>query len=89
MLGLPGDGRVRLRATATDRVPKDPERRAYLRAVVRPAAAGYVATPAGGQGSHQLRALLAANALLVVPEGAAAAEPGSTYDAVLIGEPSA
>jgi gephyrin len=65
---------------------KDLERRAYLRVVVRREGDRYVASAAGGQGSNQLRPLAAGNGLLVVPEGEAAAEPGSTYDALLIGE---
>jgi len=65
-------------------VPKDRDRRAYLRVVIRPEADGWLATPAGGQGSAQLRALAAANALLVVPEGEAAGEAGARYDAVLL-----
>jgi molybdopterin molybdotransferase len=87
MLGLAGAGRVVLRAEAGERIGKDLERRAYLRVVVRPAeAGGYVAAAAGGQSSNQLRPLAVGNALLVVPEGEAAAEHGSTYDAILIGE---
>jgi molybdopterin molybdotransferase len=86
MLGLPGSGRVTLRATPEQRIVKDPERRAYLRVVLRRGGDGYVAAPAGGQGSAQLRPLAAANALLVAPEGSDAAEPGVTYDAVLTGE---
>jgi molybdopterin molybdotransferase len=86
MLGLAGTGRVTLRAVAGERIGKDLERRAYLRVVLRREGDGFVAAPAGGQGSNQLRPLAAGNALLVVPEGEAAAEPGSTYDALLIGE---
>jgi molybdopterin molybdotransferase len=86
MLGLAGSGRVTLRAVAGERIGKDLERRAYLRVVLRRAEDGYVADAAGGQASNQLRPLAAGNALLVVPEGEAAAEPGSTYDALLIGE---
>jgi molybdopterin molybdotransferase len=86
MLGLAGSGRVLLRATATERVPKDLERRAYLRVTLRPEGDGHVAAPAGGQGSAQLRPLAAANGLLIVPEGEGAAEPGVAYDAVLTGE---
>ncbi len=87
MLGLHGSGRSRLRAVAASRMRKDLERRAYLRVVLQPdGAGGHVAVPAGGQGSAQLRPLAAANALLIVPEGEAAAEPGTTYDVLLTGE---
>ncbi len=84
MLGLPGDGRLHLIARLDATVPKDRERRAYLRVVLRSDHDGWLATPAGGQGSAQLRSLAAANALLVVPEGEAAGEAGARYDAVLL-----
>jgi molybdopterin molybdotransferase len=86
MLGLTGSGRQTLRAVARDRIPKDPERRAYLRVRVTSGADGLEAHTAGGQASSQLRSLAAANALLVVPEREPAAEPGRTYDALLLGE---
>ncbi|HTE66755.1 MAG TPA: molybdopterin-binding protein, partial [Candidatus Binatia bacterium] len=47
MLGLPGDGRLRVRARAEEAMAKDPERRAYLRVVVREEAGEYVARSAG------------------------------------------
>jgi len=85
MLGLAGDGRMRIRVRLTEPVNKDAERRAYLRVVVRREGDGWVAAPAGGQGSAQLRAMAAANALLVVPEGGATATAGAEYDAILLG----
>jgi len=84
MLGLAGDGRLHITARLDETVPKDPDRRAYLRVVVRSGSDGWVASPSGGQGSAQLRALAAANALLVVPEGDAAGEAGGRYDAILL-----
>jgi molybdopterin molybdotransferase len=85
MLGLPGNGRLTLPVRVRERIPKDVERRAYLRVQVVHGADGLEATPSGGQQSSQLRPLAAANALLIVPEGESAAEPGGTYDAVLLG----
>lgn len=85
MLGLAGDGRMHLPAVVEDRIGKDAARRAFLRVVLERGADGSVrARPAGGQQSSQLRPLAAANALLVVPEGADAAEPGRTYDAIVL-----
>jgi molybdopterin molybdotransferase len=84
MLGLTGDGRLHLTARLDATVRKDAERRAYLRVVVRADHGGWLASPAGGQGSAQLRSLAAANALLVVPEGEAAGQAGARYDAVLL-----
>ena len=85
MLGLPGDGRTRVRATPTERIAKDAPRRAFLRVRVREHGGAFEAEPAGGQQSSQLRPMADANALLVVPEGPDAAEPGRAYDAILIG----
>jgi molybdopterin molybdotransferase len=85
MLGLAGSGRVTLPALSRERIPKDAERRAYLRVQVVRGADGLEATPAGGQQSSQLRPLATGNALLIVPEGVPAAEPGGTYDALLLG----
>jgi molybdopterin molybdotransferase len=67
-------------------MPKDPERRAFLRVQVRNESGEMVARSAGGQGSAQLRPLAAANALLVVPEGEEAADPHRSYEAILLGE---
>jgi molybdopterin molybdotransferase len=85
MLGLTGDGRLHVHAFATERMRKDAARRAFLRVVVERDAGGFVARPAGGQGSAQLRPLAAANALLIVPEGVEAAEPGEPYEAIVTG----
>lgn len=84
MLGLTGDGRQHVPARLDTLVPKDRDRRAYLRVVVRSAADGWLATPAGGQSSAQLRGLAAANALLAIPEGEPAGEAGARYDATLL-----
>jgi molybdopterin molybdotransferase len=85
MLGLPGDGRQRVRAQAAERIGKDRQRRAYLRVRVQSADNGYVARSAGGQQSSQLRSMADANALLVVPEGVPATQPGDRYEAILLG----
>jgi molybdopterin molybdotransferase len=85
MLGLMGSGRVILPATACERMPKDEQRRAYLRVRLSPGSGGLEARPAGGQASSQLRPLADADALLIVPEGEPAAEPGRTYDALILG----
>jgi molybdopterin molybdotransferase len=85
MLGLTGDGRLRVRARVDETLGKDPRRRAYLRVRVERDADGHRAVSAGGQSSSQLVPLASANALLVVPEGVAATEPGATYEAILLG----
>ncbi len=86
MLGLPGDGRQHLSARLEGRLGKDRERRAYLRVRVERTNDGYRARSAGGQQSSQLRSMADANALLIVPEGAPAGEPGESYDIIVLGE---
>jgi molybdopterin molybdotransferase len=88
-LGLAGDGRLHVRAVLDEDLPKDPERAAYLRVRVRQTDAGWAARPAGGQLSSQLRALAAANGLLVVPGGEPAGRAGHRYETILLGEPDA
>jgi molybdopterin molybdotransferase len=87
MLGLPGDGRLRVRATATERTPKDRGRRAFLRVILTGTDGGYHTRPAGGQQSSQLRPMADANALLVIPEASDAAEPGIGYEAIVLEPP--
>lgn len=84
MLGLSGDGRMRVRAVPETRMPKDPSRRAYLRVGVYEENGEVHARSAGGQLSSQLRPMAEANGLLVVPEGEEAAEPGRSYEAILV-----
>jgi len=85
MLGLIGDGRLRVAARVTETIGKDPTRRAYLRVRIERDADRYRAIAAGGQGSSQLLPLASANALLIVPEGVASTEPGCSYEAMLLG----
>jgi molybdopterin molybdotransferase len=85
MLDLPGDGRLRVRARADERLGKDVARRAYLRVRVEGDGGEYLAASAGGQASSQLLPLAWANALLIVPEGIDATRPGEFYEAILTG----
>ena len=83
MLDLGGDGRLHVRATPTERMTKDASRRAFLRVSVWREDGEIHARPAGGQQSSQLRPLADGNALLVVPEGADAAETHLSYEAIV------
>jgi molybdopterin molybdotransferase len=83
MVGQIGDGRLHVMATPTERMPKDPARRAFLRVGVWREDGEIHARPAGGQQSSQLRPLADGNALLVVPEGTDAAETHLTYEAIV------
>jgi molybdopterin molybdotransferase len=84
MLGLPGDGRLRVRARPAARMEKDVARRAFLRVSIREEDGEVRARSAGGQLSSQLRPMADANALLVVPEGDPAAEPDRSYEAIVL-----
>jgi molybdopterin molybdotransferase len=73
------------RAVLLDRTTKSAGRRAFLRVVAERSAAGDVVRDergrarirlAGGQGSHVLSALAAADGLAVIPEALEAVEPG-------------
>lgn len=86
MLGLRGDGRLHLAARLEGPIPKDRDRRAYVRVVLRREGVGFSARSAGGQGSAQLRGMGEANALLAIPEGEPAGMAGATYDAIVFGE---
>ena len=83
MLDLPGDGRLHVRATPTERIEKDTPRRAFLRVGVWHEDGEIHARPAGGQASSQLRPMADGNALLIVPEGVDAAEAPLTYEAIV------
>jgi molybdopterin molybdotransferase len=83
MLGLVGDGRLHIRAVPTERMPKDRDRRAFLRVGVWQEDGRIHARPAGGQLSSQLRPMADANALLIVPEGSEAAEAPDAYEAIV------
>jgi molybdopterin molybdotransferase len=86
VLGLAGDGRLHVEAVLDEDQRKDPERAAYIRVRVRQTDAGWAARPAGGQLSSQLRALAAANGLLVIPRGEPAGRAGHRYATILLGE---
>ena len=88
MLGLSGDGRIHVRATAEARIPKDTARRAFVRATIWKEDGTIWARAAGGQLSSQLRPMADANALLVVPERQDAAEAGLAYEAIVLRDTS-
>lgn len=62
-------------------------RESYLRAVVTKGGDRYIAHSAGGQGSNILSALVNANALVIVPEGAMAVPAGSVVKAWMLDWP--
>jgi len=84
MLGLVGDGRLRVRARPETRMGKDVDRRAFLRVSLWAQDGEVRARSAGGQLSSQLRPMADANALLIVPEGEPAAETDRAYEAIVL-----
>lgn len=77
--------RPRLGAVADEALPRTPDGKTHLlRAVVSIGPGGVLhARLAGGQGSHQMRAMGAANALLVLPDGHGAGT-GSEVEVILL-----
>ena len=76
-------GRTIVRARLADRTRTDPGRRAFLRVRLTSDEQGRpVATLAGGQGSHMLSGLAAANGLAIVPEGVGDLEAGAEVDVI-------
>ena len=72
MMGFADDAldRPRLQATADEEIRRRPDGKThYARVVVSVRDGRLHACSAGGQGSHQLAAMAAANALAVLPDG--------------------
>lgn len=86
LAGLSGSGRGTVRARLAETVTKSPGRRAYLRVVLEPAADDGLpsARLAGGQGSHVLSALAAADGLAIIPEDVDGLPSGSLTDVIRI-----
>jgi len=86
--GHPDDRLVRrpVRAVAPDGLRRTLDGKTHFQRVVADydhAQAAYVVRSAGGQGSHHLAAMAAANALAVVPDGGGV-EPGGLVDVLLL-----
>ncbi len=84
--GLPATQRLRLRATAAERVRSD-GRESYLRGIVSWEEGGYRVRLTGTQDSSVLSSLIRANALIVLSAGSAAVEAGHEIEVWLVGEP--
>jgi len=85
MLGAPNVLRPQVTVQTTETLRSAPGKRAFLRAVVERGADGQLtARPAGGQGSHVLSSMAAANALLVVPEQMDEVPAGTSLTALLL-----
>ncbi|MEW9533126.1 gephyrin-like molybdotransferase Glp [Microbispora sp. NPDC049125] len=78
MQGLPAGPQATVRATTAASLRSPSGRRSYLRAVLD----GGTVAPVRGQGSHQLAALAAANALIVVPEDVTELPEGAEVEVI-------
>ncbi|MCU1485427.1 MAG: molybdenum cofactor synthesis domain [Actinomycetia bacterium] len=77
--------RLTVDAVAPDGLRRSADGKVHLaRVVATQEGAGWVVRSAGGQGSHQLSAMAAANALAVIPDGDGV-EPGGTVPTMLLG----
>ncbi|MFI1955611.1 gephyrin-like molybdotransferase Glp [Streptomyces xinghaiensis] len=81
LMGIAPDGRETVRAICPEGIAFSPEgKRQFLRGRY----ADGVVTPVGGPGSHLVKALADADALIVVPEDTTAVPPGSEVEAILL-----
>ncbi|MEV0368296.1 gephyrin-like molybdotransferase Glp [Streptomyces sp. NPDC050636] len=84
LMGLPDVHRPIARAECTAAIASSPKgKRQFLRGSYDPAA-GRV-TPVGGAGSHLIKAMAHANALIIVPEDTTELAAGGAVDVVLLG----
>jgi molybdenum cofactor synthesis domain-containing protein len=82
--GLDEPFRATVQARLTTDARHETGRQSYQRAFVSQEGAAYLATPAGGQGSHQMRGMVAANALLVLPSHIEHIPAGETVTVLLL-----
>ena len=75
-------GRETVRATLSDAVRKAPNRRAFIRVRLEQDGNDWRATLAGGQESHMLTALAAADGLAIIPEAMDAAPAGTQVEVI-------
>ena len=77
--------RLHVTATAVDGLRRTADGKVHLaRVVATQEGDGWAVRSAGGQGSHQLAAMAAANALAILPDGDSI-EPGAPVEVMLLG----
>lgn len=81
MVGLPPRPRIIRKVELQDEVIQSDGRESYLRAVAKREDGRWVARLTGHQGSGNLRSLVQANALLIIPAGVTEVQAGSKIDA--------
>ena len=82
MSGREGWARPRVSAVLEGALQTPGEMRTFVRANLRRGESGFIAAPLVGQGSHQLRTMAAANALLDVPASIESLPVGATVEAI-------
>lgn len=82
MRGLADVRRPTVQAHITAEATHEPGRRSFQRARLSREGDNWVVFPLSGQGSHQMRSLVEANALLIVPEDVTSLHPGDVATAI-------
>jgi molybdopterin molybdotransferase len=85
----PRPDRPRVHAVLEQAVSGPADRRHFARVRLSWGASGFRAAEVRPHGSGNLRSMVHANALAVLPEGRGRAEAGETVEVVLLGEPDA
>ncbi|CAN5177182.1 molybdopterin molybdotransferase MoeA [soil metagenome] len=86
MMGHAAVDRLRVTAEAAGGLTRRPDGKVhFVRVVLTYSGGRFRVTSAGGQGSHQLSAMAAANALAVLPDGDGA-PPGAPVEVMVLGE---
>lgn len=80
MLGKTNFARPTVRATLQEEIRNDSGRRNFIRVVVEPRGAEWIARTTGDQGSGILTSVARANGLLIVPENVARVRAGESVD---------
>jgi molybdopterin molybdotransferase len=84
MRGLTELFRPTIQARLTEPIRHEPGRQSYQRAFVTREDDGYLVQSVGGQGSHQMRAMVLSNALLILPAHVAEAPAGESVTVLLL-----
>ncbi|MBM3128581.1 MAG: molybdopterin molybdotransferase MoeA [Chloroflexi bacterium] len=84
MLGKTNFARPTVRAILQEELVNDSQRRNFIRVVVEPRGADWIARSTGEQGSGILTSVARANGLLIVPENIALVRAGETVDAQMM-----
>jgi molybdopterin molybdotransferase len=89
LAGLPGNGRLRVRARLATRVEKPAELTAFLRSRLHPSGTGFAVAPFSTQVSGNLTSTALVDALAVIPAGRRTVPAGALVEALVLRSPEA